>query len=103
MRQGDAVKATCIYSSKGRSEVTTLGAKLQDEMCFSFMIVSAVQQFTSCWHLEATASTRGADGVAGCFGMCRALNQSASFKHGIVDLNRGAKRFALPTEGACAA
>ena len=77
---GAALRTTCVYSSIGRTNATSLGAGLHDEMCYSYMLTTAVAEFSSCWHIRADTTEHGVR--AGCYAMCKGLGQSVSFRTG---------------------
>lgn len=106
LRPTDAIVARCVYNSEGKREPTTLGASLRtSEMCFSYMLVSHVPGFSSCWHIA-----RGAPAESDtCFGVCKGLGQGDSLRDGLTaglnSTKSTAKRFKLPApagEGLCA-
>jgi peptidoglycan/LPS O-acetylase OafA/YrhL len=54
--RGDAVKVTCVYSTKDRAKKTTLGVSLTDEMCFNYMLTTPrFPLFNACWHMKPTS------------------------------------------------
>ena len=98
---GAALRTTCVYSSMGRTNTTSLGAGLNDEMCYSYMLTTAVAEFSSCWHIRAAATEHGVR--EGCYGMCKGLGQTASFRTGKPNLTHSsAERFEIAGDvGGC--
>ena len=98
---GAALRTTCVYSSMGRTNTTSLGAGLNDEMCYSYMLTTAVAEFSSCWHIWAAATEHGVR--EGCYGMCKGLGQTASFRTGKPNLTHSsAERFEIAGDvGGC--
>ena len=100
---GDALRATCVYSSAGKGNATTLGTGIHDEMCFSYMLTTAVPEFSSCWHVRAASDVPAR---SGCYGICKGLGQSVSFRTGAPNLmEASAARFEVAggTSGVCTA